>query len=117
MFTAANATLRARSTQMSHRARVGRSGKAAIRRAGGSRSAFWQIYTLFMANSLRSNLMESRPVRPRSASVEEDRLAGHEVGGRRGEVDRQRPDLLGLSHPAHRDVPRQALADPWVGEG
>src|SRR5437868_9426950 len=31
-------------------------------------------------------------------------------------VDGKRPDLLGPPHPAHRDVSRQAPADPRVSE-
>src|SRR6266481_1691215 len=47
----------------------------------------------------------------RVAAVEKKRLAGHEIGARRREIDRQRTDLLGPPDPPRRNVTRQPLID------
>src|SRR5829696_5206955 len=39
------------------------------------------------------------------SAVDNYRFAGHEVGGRRGEIDRERPYLLGAGHPFGRYLP------------
>src|SRR6266403_4331766 len=69
----------------------------------------------FMADNLLDGPLPGN-LRGRVAAVEEERLAGHEVGARGGEVDGQRADLLGPSDTAGRDVARQALVDRRVGE-
>src|SRR6266436_4036515 len=74
----------------------------------------WRI-AAFMADNLLDGL-PSGNLRGRVAAVEEERLAGHEVGARRRQIDGQRPDLLGPADSSGRDVPGQALVDRRVRE-
>src|SRR5262245_63921646 len=51
------------------------------------------------------------------AAVDEHRLAGHEVGGGGGQVDHERPQLLGAPGAPRGNLAQQPLARLLVGEG
>src|SRR5712664_4564641 len=82
--------------------------------------AAFMAHTIYSTTPRPATPREARPVPEtqaarglcgRVAAVEKKRLAGHEIGARRREIDRQRTDLLGPPDPPRRNVTRQPLID------
>src|SRR5262249_7544409 len=90
------------------------SGSGSRRRSTRTSPGPWRI-AAFLADNLLDG-PRSGNLRGRVAAVEEERLAGHEVGAGRRQIDRQRSDLLGPPDASRRNVAGQALVDRRVGE-